>query len=96
MIQRVEDLTAPPTVGEIYRVRCADLSIGLVPIMGPLHNDAQFIGGAASADHHHHDPRFTEFGLAWRICLSSAVRRTPEERRKAALTRELTERRTQR
>ena len=59
-LPRVDDLRAPPTVGETYLVRCVEAQIAgersLYPILGPLHEDAAFI--KFPEEHWHLDRRF--------------------------------------
>ena len=65
MVPRVEDLTRPPIIGETYMVPCiwgTSLKVRLterfkwLPIIGPRHNDAEYI--KFDKFHYHFDHQF--------------------------------------
>lgn len=56
MIPNIEDLTEPPVVGKLYMVPCIKLNEVLWPILGPRHEDREFIG--LPKQHQHYDLRF--------------------------------------
>jgi hypothetical protein len=61
--QRIEDLDGPPVIGVFYDVPCvlwkqhAERSAWVMPIIGPRHEDAEFLN--FEHDHYHFDWRFT-------------------------------------
>jgi hypothetical protein len=57
MIERVADLKAEPVVGKFYLVPCVPTECGWVPVIGPRHEDAEYIG--FTEWHYHRDARFT-------------------------------------
>lgn len=65
MIQNIEDLTEPPVIGQHYEVPCVYGSssrtgvggLQWLPITGPMHSDADYIGFEPL--HFHYDHRFT-------------------------------------
>lgn len=65
-MQRVDEMTEPPTVGRFYLVRCIRNGNGRwYPVMGPAHADpelAPVAGRGAAMVHHHYDARFMRLG----------------------------------
>jgi hypothetical protein len=57
MIQKVSDIEGEPEVGKFYMVPCVPDAAGeLMPIIGPEHDDYQYIG--LTVMHYHIDVRF--------------------------------------
>lgn len=56
MLQRIDEMTTPPVVGQAYLVPCVTLPQGLVvPVMGPRHEDPEI---NAPRPHWHANPQF--------------------------------------
>jgi hypothetical protein len=60
MIQRLSDIEGEPEVGKFYLVPCLLYRGDWTPVMGPRHDDKEFIG--VVEEHYHRDVRFTDDG----------------------------------
>lgn len=63
---RLDELDAPPVVGERYLVPCivvarASGGTSLIPTLGPVHEDRSF--APLLGKHYHYDPRFLDLSI---------------------------------
>lgn len=61
MIKRVADLNHEPIVSHYYLVPCVRTEWGIMPILGPWHNDKEYLG--IERAHYHYDLRFISDGF---------------------------------
>lgn len=61
MTKRLSEIAGEPVLGQYYFVPCVRTEWGVMPILGPWHNDKEYLG--VEKAHYHYDPRFVSDGF---------------------------------